>query len=55
MSGKGDTPRNCFSEQYRDNYDAIFRRKPPMPTLTKAQLSSLAKDFQPKPFFRGQK
>ncbi len=25
MNGKGDAPRNCFSEQYRDNYDRIFR------------------------------
>lgn len=33
MSGEGDIPRNCFSEQYRDNYDAIFRRKPRQPHL----------------------
>lgn len=25
MNGKGDAPRNCFSEQYRENYDRIFR------------------------------
>lgn len=25
MNGKGDAPRNCFSEQYRTNYDRIFR------------------------------
>lgn len=25
MNGKGDSPRNCFSKQYRDNYDHIFR------------------------------
>jgi hypothetical protein len=24
MNGKGDAPRNCFSQQYRDNYDRIF-------------------------------
>jgi hypothetical protein len=23
MNGKGSKPRNCFSEQYRRNYDAI--------------------------------
>lgn len=23
MSGKGDSPRNCFSEAFRDGYDAI--------------------------------
>lgn len=22
-AGKGDKPRNCFSQNYRDNYDAI--------------------------------
>lgn len=26
MNGKGDSPRNCFSEEYRENYDAIFRK-----------------------------
>lgn len=23
MSGKGDKPRNCFSERYRQNYNLI--------------------------------
>lgn len=31
MNGKGDSPRNCFSEQFRANYDQIFRRKPQLP------------------------
>ena len=22
-AGKGDRPRNCFSKQFKDNYDAI--------------------------------
>lgn len=22
-AGKGDKPRNCFSRQYKDNYDSI--------------------------------
>jgi len=22
-AGKGDDPRNCFSKEFRDNYDAI--------------------------------
>lgn len=26
MNGKGDSPRNCFSEEYRENYDRIFRK-----------------------------
>lgn len=25
-AGKGDTPRNCYTEQYRNNYDEIFRK-----------------------------
>lgn len=24
--GKGDRPRNCFSEAFRTNYDRIFRQ-----------------------------
>jgi hypothetical protein len=23
QAGKGDKPRNCFSQQYRNNYDSI--------------------------------
>jgi hypothetical protein len=26
-SGKGDKPRNCFSKQYRDNWDLIFNKQ----------------------------
>lgn len=26
-AGKGDRPRNCFSQQYRDNYDFIHWNK----------------------------
>ena len=25
--GKGDSPRSCFSEEYRENYDKIFGKK----------------------------
>lgn len=25
-NGKGDAPRNCFSEDFRNNYDQIFRK-----------------------------
>ena len=25
-SGKGDAPRNIFSDKYQKNYDAIFRK-----------------------------
>lgn len=27
-NGKGDAPRSIFSENYRSNYDDIFRKKP---------------------------
>lgn len=27
-AGKGDTPRNCWSAAYRENYEAIFRKQP---------------------------
>ncbi len=26
-NGKGDNPRNIFSNDYRENYDKIFRKK----------------------------
>jgi hypothetical protein len=25
-AGKGDSPRSCFSREYRENFDAIFRK-----------------------------
>ena len=34
-AGKGDAPRNCFSETYRKNYDTIFRK----PARAKKQKS----------------
>jgi hypothetical protein len=27
QAGKGSCPRSCFSRAFRDNYDAIFRKK----------------------------
>ena len=29
QNGKGDSPRNCFSQAYRENYDAIFKNPRP--------------------------
>jgi hypothetical protein len=26
MAGKGDSPRNCFTKAYLENYDLIFRK-----------------------------
>jgi hypothetical protein len=28
-AGKGSAPRNCFTQTFRDNYDAIFQKKDP--------------------------
>lgn len=27
MSGKGDAPRNCYSEKFRDGWDKAFGKK----------------------------
>jgi hypothetical protein len=27
QNGKGDRPRNCFSQKFRDNYDIIFKKQ----------------------------
>jgi hypothetical protein len=35
-AGKGDRPRNCFSQKYRDNFDLI---KWPNKNNTKKQMS----------------
>lgn len=29
--GKGDSPRNCFSKEFRDNYDRINWKREPKP------------------------
>ena len=31
MNGKGDSPRNCFSQRFRDNYDLINWTMPTQP------------------------
>ena len=31
MNGKGDSPRNCFSQRFRDNYDLINWNMPTQP------------------------
>jgi hypothetical protein len=33
MNGKGDAPRNCFSKQFKDNYETInWSKKKPVKT-----------------------
>lgn len=44
MAGKGDKPRNCFSEQFKDNYDLIDwgkSKKKPQKSRTKESLKTL--------------
>lgn len=43
-AGKGDAPRNCFSDAYRDNYDAIFRKKSDNPEGETCKCSGNCKD-----------
>jgi hypothetical protein len=45
MNGKGDSPRNCFSEQFRSNFDHIFRRKPQLPQPTSTQLRDIKRQL----------
>lgn len=42
MNGKGDSPRNCFSEEYRENYDDIFRKD----TMTTEQIKQRIKEIE---------
>ena len=41
-NGKGDSPRNCFSKQYKDNYETINWTKK-NPTTESKQEASKAK------------
>lgn len=48
MNGKGSAPRNCFSPQFRDNYDQIdWSKGRSEPQKTVPQL--LAQDHSAKP------
>lgn len=35
MAGKGDRPRNCFSQAFRDNWDMAFGKKSLVPEAAK--------------------
>ena len=43
-AGKGDSPRNCFSDAYRANYDEIFRKKPDNVSEEACKCSGNCKD-----------
>lgn len=50
MNGKGDRPRNNFSQAFRDNYDFIFGKKPTAPTQTEHVCAICQAEF---PTLRG--
>lgn len=35
-AGKGDVPRSCFSQAYRNNWERIFRTRPTRTNETQA-------------------
>ena len=52
-AGKGDSPRSCFSREYRENFDAIFRKSRVERRESKAsKLSRETKDERREPAVR---
>lgn len=52
QNGKGDAPRNCFSKQYKDHFDDIFRKPGAKPVDISKWQKKRPKDeidFLPKP------
>jgi hypothetical protein len=37
-AGKGDSPRNCFSNRFKENYDSIFWKEENQKSLIKKEL-----------------
>jgi hypothetical protein len=37
-AGKGDSPRNCFSNRFKENYDSIFWKEETQKSLIKKEL-----------------
>lgn len=44
-AGKGDKPRNCFSKQFKDNFDKIKWEKSPKYENFKQKLEEALKDY----------
>jgi hypothetical protein len=38
QNGKGDSPRSCFSKQFKDNYSEINWKKTPKPRSLKQEF-----------------
>lgn len=48
-NGKGDSPRNCFSQAFRDNFDSINWEKQTLGTCRQLPMNSKAtKSTKPK-------
>jgi hypothetical protein len=45
-AGKGDSPRSCFSREYRENWDGIFRKSK---DEGRAARTSKPNSLEPKP------
>ena len=43
MAGKGDRPRNCFSQAFRDNWDFAFGKKAPPEAAKEATARAFPK------------
>ncbi len=41
-NGKGDSPRNCFSPEFKKNYDQIFRPRQARPVAKRDRHNSKA-------------
>jgi len=37
-AGKGDSPRNCFSHRFKENYDSILWKEEDQKSLIKKEL-----------------
>ena len=48
MAGKGSAPRNCFSRQFKNNYETVFGS-------SKARKTRKTKAWQRKPVWRAPK
>jgi hypothetical protein len=44
--GKGSTPRNCFSDEFKNNFDAALRNSPPATGFTPAKGGRIVKKYK---------
>ena len=46
MNGKGDSPRNCYSKQFKNNYDQIEWRSNEIKTQRQSSVPSCSARFK---------